>query len=188
MPFKAIALTMMTMLVGCFAAEAQVPSEKGGKMLVAYFSHSGNTREIARQIKEATGADIFEIVPAKRYPTDYDAVVAQAKQELKTDYRPKLKTAVSNIASYDVIFVGSPNWCGTIAPPVKTFLSSHDLSGKTVVPFITHGGGGMGSSVQDVKRLAPGATVLKGRSFLGQGVKDARQDVLTWLREMKLLK
>jgi flavodoxin len=188
MLFKAIVLTMMTVLVPCFAAQAEMPTEKGGKMLVAYFSHSGNTREIARQIKEATGADVFEIVPAKPYPTDYDTVVAQAKEELKTDYRPKLTAAVSNIASYDVIFVGSPNWCGTIAPPVKTFLSSLDLSGKTVVPFITHGGGGMGKGVQDVKRLAPGATVLEGWAFRGQDVKNARDDVLKWLREIKLLK
>ena len=84
MQVKAITLTMMTMLVSCFDAQAQMPLERGKKMLVAYFSHSGNTREIALQIKEATGADVFEIVPVSSYPTDYSAVVAQAKQELKT--------------------------------------------------------------------------------------------------------
>jgi flavodoxin len=184
---KAISLTMMTMLISCFNVEAQM-SSTNNKILVTYFSHSGNTREIALQIKEATGADVFEIVPVHPYPTNYNAVVAQAEQELKADYRPKLKSAVSNIASYDVIFVGSPNWWSAIAPLVMTFLSSHDFSGKTIVPFITHEGSGLGRSVRDVKRLAPGATVLEGQSFRGHDVKDAQNDVLKWLREIKLLK
>jgi flavodoxin len=188
MQVKAITLTMMTMLVSCFDAQAQMPLERGKKMLVAYFSHSGHTREIALQIKEATGADVFEIVPVRSYPTDYSAVVEQAKQELKADYRPELKSVVSNIASYDVIFVGSPCWWSTIAPPVMTFLSSHDFSGKTIVPFITHEGSGLGKSVQDVKRLASGATLLEGQAFRGHAVKDARNDVLKWLREIKFLK
>ena len=158
------------------------------RTLVTYFSHSGNTRKIALQIKDATGADVFDIVPVSPYPTNYGAVVEQAKRELKADYRPKLKTPVSNIASYDVIFVGSPNWWSTIAPPVMTFLSSLDFSGKTIVPFITHEGSGLGKSVRDVKRLAPDATVLEGQAFRGGDVKDARNDVLKWLREIKLLK
>ena len=158
------------------------------RTLVTYFSHSGNTREIALQIKAATGADIFDIVPVSPYPTNYGAVVEQAKRELKADYRPELKAAISNIASYDVIFVGSPCWWSTIAPPVMTFLSSLDFSGKTIVPFITHEGSGLGKSVQDVKRLAPGAAVLEGQSFRGKDVKNARNDVVKWLREIKLLK
>ena len=123
------------------------------KILVVYFSHSGNTREIARQVQEATGADVFEIVPVDPYPTDYDAVVDQAKHELRTEYRPILKSNGPDLKAFDAIFVGSPNWWSTIAPPVMTWLSAHDLSGKTIVPFITHEGSRQAKSVQDVKRL-----------------------------------
>ncbi len=159
-----------------------------GKTLVTCFSKTGNTREIAMQIKEATGADFFEIVPVNPYPTDYDAVVEQAEKELKADYRPELKTNMASIAEYDVIFVGSPNWWSTIAPLVMTFLASHDFTGKTIVPFITHEGSGMGKSVRDVKRLAPGSTLLEGRAFRGHDVKNAREDVLKWLRAIDLIK
>lgn len=186
MQVKAIALTLLTLLVTCCDAQVQLPLEKGTKMLVTYFSHSGNTREIAHQIKDAAAADIYEIVPDHPYPTNYNTVVTQARQELRADYRPALKSAPANIASYDVIFVGSPNWWSTIAPPVMTFLSSHDFSGKTIVPFITHEGSGLGKSVSDVKRLAPGATVLEGRAFRGRDVKDARSEVLEWVRGLNL--
>jgi len=162
------------------------PTDK--KILVAYFSHSGNTREIARQLQEATGAVSFEIVPVDPYPRDYDAVVEQAKKELTTNHRPALKSAGPDLQSYDVIFVGSPNWWSTIAPPVMSFLSAHSLAGKTLVPFITHEGSRLGKSVQDVKRLSPGATVLEGRAFGGSDVKNARENVRKWLRELGLIK
>ena len=157
------------------------------KILVVYFSHSGNTREIARQIQEATGADVFEIVPVDPYPTDYDAVVDQAKHELRTEYRPILKSNGPELKAFDAIFVGSPNWWSTIAPPVMTWLSAHDLSGKTIVPFITHEGSRQAKSVQDVKRLSPGATLLDGRAFWGSDVNNSREDIQRWLREIKLL-
>jgi flavodoxin len=164
------------------------PSQAPKKILVAFFSHSGNTREIARQIQEATGADAFEIAPVDPYPTDYDAVVDQAKKELNANHRPALKSTGPDLPTYDVIFVGSPNWWSTVAPPVLTFLAAHDLSGKTLVPFITHEGSRQGKSVQDVKRLSPGATVLAGQSFWGSNVKKARDDVRRWLRDLDLLK
>lgn len=169
-------------------SRAQVPvTPMNKRILVAYFSHSGNTRELARFIQNATGADGFEIVPVDPYPTDYDAVVEQAKQELAANFRPALKSAGPEVKSCDVIFVGSPNWWSTIAPPVMTYLQAHDLSGKTIVPFITHEGSRMGRSVQDVRKLSPGATVLDGRPFRGREVKTAGEDVGRWLRDLKLL-
>lgn len=186
MKLRASALALIFLLIPFTKAEAQV-SSPNKKVLVAYFSHSGNTREIALQIAAATGGDVFEIVPVNAYPTNYDAVVDQAKRELKADFRPALKTKAPELASYEVIFVGSPNWWATIAPPVMTFLEGQKLTGKTVVPFITHEGSRMGKSVSDVKRLSPGATVLSGQSFRGSDVKDARPDVAKWLRELKLL-
>ena len=129
--------------MAAFAVSGAGAQQPSGKVLEAYFSHSGNTREVARQISEATGGDLFEIVPATPYPTEYRAVVDQGKKEIEAGVRPALKNPVGDLSQYDVIFVGSPCWWATIAPPVTTFLSSCDLAGKTVVPFMTHEGSGM---------------------------------------------
>lgn len=93
------------------------------KILVAYYSHSGTTKKVAEQIKQAVGGDLFEIKEADPYPRDYDAVVKQAKQEIANGFRPEIKGSVSNISDYDLVIVGSPNWWSTIAPPVATFLT-----------------------------------------------------------------
>ncbi len=164
------------------------PAAPAPKVLVVYFSHSGNTRVIARQIQEAAGADIFEIVPVSPYPTAYKAVVDQAKRELAAGYRPPLKSSGPDLSRYETIFIGSPNWWGTVAPPVMTYLASHNFAGKRIIPFITHGGSQMGKSVGDVRKLAPGATVMEGRSFLGDNVQEAGSEVRGWMRELKLLK
>ena len=186
MQIKTLMLAMLAALVTQTGATAQTPPEGGKKMLIAYFSHTGNTRAIARQIQEATGADVFEIVPANPYPAAYGDVLARGRQELKDDLRPELKTAVPDLAPYGVIFVGSPNWFNTVVPPVMTFLSGRDFTGKTIVPFMTHGGGGQGKSVEDVKSLAPGATLLEGRAFRADAVAAAGDDVRTWLRGLGL--
>ena len=187
MRVKVVALATMAALVSGLGVWAQTPPEGGKKMLVAYFSHTGNTRAIAREIQEATGADVFEIVPANPYPASYGDVLARGRQELKDNIMPELKSEAPNLASYDVVFVGSPNWFNTVVPPVMTFLSARDFAGKTIVPFMTHGGGGLGKSQQDLQRLAPGATLLEGRAFRGDAVADAGEDVRTWLRELRLM-
>lgn len=184
---KILLFPVIAMLITSVDLHAQSPSTSK-KILVAYFSHSGNTRVIAEQIKNATGGDIFEILPVKDYPSDHQAVVDQAKKEINSNYRPALKTKVENIESYDVIFIGSPNWWSTIAPPVATFLSSYDLKGKTVVPFMTHEGTRMGHSVSDIKKLCPESTVLEGLPIKGSYVKKAQDDVTKWLREIKQIK
>jgi flavodoxin len=137
---------------------------KGKNILVAYFSHSGNTRVIANQIRESVGGDIFEILSVNPYPTDYNECVDQARKELREDYRPKLKTKLGNMESYNVVFVGYPDWWGTIPRPVATFLSEYDFSGKTIVPFCTHEGSGLGQSVSDIRELWPQSTILAGLS------------------------
>lgn len=157
------------------------------KILIAYFSRTGNTREMARQIQKATGGDIFEIVPLKPYPAAYQDVVEQAKKEIKAGFKPELKTKLKDISKYDVIFVGSPNWWSTIAPPVTAFLASYDLSGKTVIPFVTHGGGGMAHCEADVKKLCPKSKFLKGLAVNGRSVKNAQDEINEWLREIKII-
>lgn len=196
------AMTLMIMAVAAVAGWAQTRSGDNGpgpsdqraagerketmvpkKILVAYFSHTGNTREIAKQIQLASGGDLFEIQPVDPYPTEYRTLVDQAKREINAGYRPALKTKPEGLGGYDIIFVGSPNWWSTIAPPVAAFLAGHDVSGKTIVPFMTHEGTGLGHSVDDIRKLCPKSTVLDGRAFRGRSVKDARDEVFKWVGE-----
>jgi len=150
-------------------------------ILVAYFSHSGNTRVIANQIRGSVGGDIFEIVTVDPYPTDYDEVVEQARKELREDYRPRLKTKVETMESYKVVFVGYPNWWGTIPKPVAAFLSEYDFSGKTIAPFCTHEGSRLGRSVTDIKELRPQSTILDGLAVRGRNVKKVQNEVSEWV-------
>ena len=158
------------------------------KTLVAYFSYSGNTREIANQIHKNAGGDIFEIQSVKPYPDDYDEVVQQARQELKSGHKPALKTKVENIKPYDLVFIGYPNWCGTISAPVRVFLSEYDFSGKTIIPFCTHEGSGLGRSATDISKLCPKSTLLDGIAIRGREVKTAQNEVVEWLRKIKITK
>ena len=158
------------------------------KILVVYFSRSGNTREIANQIHKSAGGDVFEIQAVKPYPHDYDAVVEQARQELDSGYKPALKTKMENIKSYDFVFIGYPVWWGTFPAPVKTFLSEYDFSGKTIVPFCTHEGSGLGRSATDISTLCPKSTVLDGVAIRGGDVKDAQDKVSAWLRRLGVKK
>jgi len=173
-----------------FAADKEagmaVPANK--EVLVVYFSHSGNTREIAAQIQKITGADIFEIKTVRPYPDSYDATVAQAKKELASDYKPALQGLVENINSYNKVFIGYPIWYGTLPPPVKAFLAETDLSGKTIAPFCTHGGGGSGKSITELLRLCPKSTVIEGLVVRGSDVKAAQNEVSEWLRKNKLIR
>jgi flavodoxin len=161
--------------------------KEGNNILVAYFSHSGNTREIANQIHEKVGGDIFEIVSIDPYPSGYNEVVEQARKELRSEYKPKLKTKVGNMESYDVVFVGYPNWWGTVPRPIATFLSQYDFSGKTIVPFCTHGGSSLGRSVEDIKKLCPQSTILDDLAIRGEEAKNAHQKISGWLRELGII-
>lgn len=186
MKTKIFLLGVIIMLISGMNVQAQLSADK--KILVAYFSQSGNTQEIANQIKSATGADIFIIQPVTAYPSDYQTLVDQAKKEVNAGFKPALKSKVDNIDSYDIIFVGSPNWWSTIAPPVATFLSGYDFSGKTIVPFITHEGSRMGRSVADIKKLCPNSTILEGLPVRGSSVKNAQKEVNMWIKKIGLLK
>jgi len=154
----------------------EMETESGGKkVLIVYYSYSGNTRKVAREIHRVVGGDVVEIEPMEAYPGNYNAVVEQAKRELNTDFRPELKTRVGDVTSYDTVFVGSPNWWHTIAPPLKTFLAGSDLSGKSIIPFISHGGGGLGRSAQDIAGLCPQAKVLKSLAVYDADVNAAKK-------------
>jgi len=154
------------------------------------FSYSGNTRSAAEQIQKIIGdeIDVFEIKPIREYPTDYNACVAQARKECAGNFMPELVEELKDIARYDVVFVGTPNWCSTMAPPVLTFLSSHDLSDKTVIPFVTHGGGGMARCETDMQKACPRSTFGKGGVFSGATIKNSEAALAKWIHEVVTVK
>ena len=172
-------------------ANAQ-PTLSNKKILVVYYSWSsgGNTRNMAQQIQVATGADIFEIVPEKTYPTEYRACVDQAKEEIENKHKPAIKGVVANFDSYDIVIVGSPNWWSTIAPPVATFLTSYDFKGKIIMPFMTHEGTQMGNTVDVIKELCPNSTVTDGLPIRGGNVRDesTASNIAKWLSENDVIK
>lgn len=161
----------------------------GKKVLVAYYSlRNGNTRIVAEEIKKNVGGDLFRIETVQSYPAEYRAVTEQAKKELNSRQFPKIKSNVNKPKQYDVIYIGSPNWWGTIAPAVFTFLEANDFSGKIIIPFITHEGSHLGNSVDDIKKLEPKAKVLEGIAIRGGSVNNSADDVKKWLKKIGQIK
>lgn len=160
--------------------------EKSNRTLIAYFSHSGTTRLVAEQIQKIIGenADIFEIKSVKEYPAEYNACVAEAKDDCANGFKPELTENLENIDQYDVVFIGTPNWWYTMAPPVLSFLSSHDLSGKTVIPFVTHGGGGMARCEKDIHKACPNSIFGKAGIFMRSAIRNSNATLEKWINEV----
>lgn len=137
----------------------------------------GNTEVIGRKIQASVGGDLFHIEAVNPYPKDHMQVIDVAKEELRTHARPKLKAKVADMTQYDAIILGYPNWWGTIPMAVCTFLESYDFSGKTIIPYCTHEGSGLGRSVQDIKDLCPDAEVTAGTAIRGGSVAYADREV-----------
>lgn len=170
---------------------------KGKKCLTAYYSREGNnyvsgrivnlpvgnTEVAAKMIQELTGCDMFHIDTVKSYPKDYTETTEVAQQELRQNARPELTGHVEDMDSYDVIFLGYPNWWGTMPMAIFTFLEEYDFSGKIIMPFCTHEGSGLGHSEKDIKKLCPNANVQKGLSIRGGSVKGAKNDISRWLEK-----
>ena len=148
------------------------------KVLVAYYSHSGNTKVVANKIKEITGGDLFEIKTNHEYPKNYTDIINQAKLEKEQDFKPELSEQI-DISEYDTIFVGSPVWWYTFASPIRTFLAENDFSGKTIMPFCTHGGGGASNTYTDIEKLCPNANVKSGFDSYENSAKDS--DIEQWI-------
>jgi flavodoxin len=165
------------------AAAAQLPA---GKILVAYFSRSGNTRVVAGQVSRALRADLFEIEPARPYPADYFETVEQAKQETDRGYEPPLKAKLADTAPYRTVFLAFPIWGMTAPPVVRSFLAAHDLSGKTIISLITLGGYGLGDSLDVVARHARQASLVDGFSMQAPQERQTIERVTEWLDELKI--
>ena len=163
-------------------------TQTGSKSLVVYFSWSGNTENVAKSVQSQTDSDIFEIVPATPYSDDYDTVVDLAQAEQSEDARPAIADSIENIADYDVIYVGYPNWWGDMPMILYTFFDSYDFSGKTVAPFCTSGGSGLSNTVNKMKELEPEATVTDGLHIGSGSSSNPDNAVSEWLSEIGLAK
>lgn len=159
--------------------------EATSKSLVVYFSWSGNTQNISREIQKQTNSDIFEIVPEVAYSDDYDTVVDDAKKEQQEKARPKIKNKIENIDDYETIYVGYPNWWGDMPMILYTFFDDYDLSNKTISPFCTSGGSGLSNTEKTIQALEPSATITKGLHVSGSKSEDASSNVKEWLNEIK---
>ncbi len=158
-------------------------TQASGKVLIAYFSWSGNTRGIAQEIQRQTGADLFEISPVNPYSDDYNTVLMEAQRDQHDKSRPELDAHVENFDQYDVILLGYPNWWASIPMPIATFLEEYDFSGKIIVPFCSHGGGRFGQSITAIAKLAPDSEIATGLSIHYSGGSSLPEDVQNWLTQ-----
>lgn len=177
------------------------PSNTNGKNLVVYFSMPdnvddstvvidgetlGNTQYMAYVIQETAGADIFRIEPETPYPSDHDKLVDLAKEEQNDNARPKIKDMIENFDTYENIFVGYPNWWGDMPMILYSFFDEYDFSGKTIIPFNTHGGSGFSGTISTIKELEPNAEVLDGKSISRNDIQDAEQEIVDWVNSLDL--
>ncbi len=203
-------LLIIFTMSGCGnTAEEKSPVEKekasaapvtvGKKILVVYFSRTGeeynvgtitkgNTAIIAEMIAQKTGADTFEVKAATPYPDNYQACTEIAKRELETNARPAFAKNIDNLAQYDTVFVGFPIWWGAVPRVMMTFLESNDFSGKTIIPFCTHGGSGLAGTEREVADACRNAKVLQGLAISGRVAQNdsvaAQKDVDAWLKDL----
>lgn len=168
-----LVLAAVTMAAVSCGSKKETPKEEAPKMLVLYYSQTGNTKAVAEEIANKLGADIEEITMADPYDPDFQATIDRCLKEREQEILPTINPVKADLANYDVIFLGYPVWFGTYAPPVITFLNDADFSGKKIVPFCTFGSGGLESSVKDLVAAEPNAEVLPG-----YGVRAARLDAM----------
>lgn len=148
------------------------------KILVVYYSYSGITRRLAEDIALITGGSLREIKPQKPYSFSYNTAVKKAREEIERGYCPPLIQGTESVEDADIIFIGSPNWLKTFAPPILSFLKAVDLDGKTIIPFCTHGGGGFGRMIEDYKNECKNSIIKEGIALKGDYSFDELQN---WL-------
>ena len=155
--------------------------------VVVYFSWSGNTEAVAVEIQNQTGADTFRLVPAEPYTDDYDALLDIAQEEQRNGARPAISGSIENFDSYEVVYLGFPNWWGDMPMILYSFLDDYDLSGKTIVPFVTSGGSGFSNTIRTIESMEPDAEVLDGLSLGSSQAANAGDAVANWLSGLGLV-
>lgn len=201
-------LPIVLFISGCFSSgkkEISVIKKdttvQPGKVLIVYLSRTANTKAIAEIIHKNVGGTLVPLELKNPYPENYQAIVQQVVKENETGYLPPLKTKIDSMQNYEVVFVGFPTWGMKIPPPIKSFLKQYDLSGKTVIPFNTNAGFGVGSSFETAKELCPNSKVLEGFTMKGgierdgvyfvikdEKAKEAETKVKQWLQNIQLIK
>ena len=176
-------LAALLAALAVFTASGAVAKPTPAKTLIAFFSWSGTTRDIAREIARKTGADVFEIELVKPYSTDYNTVLKEAQRDQRAAVRPEIKNKVADMDKYDTILLGYPNWWASIPMPIATFLESYDFSGKVISPFCSNGGGRLGQSVSAITKLVPAATVQNPLSIYYSGGDTLGRDLDAWLKK-----
>lgn len=199
---KSLALIVagLLMSVSCSGNDSVKKSEtmgKSGKVLIVFFSHAGenygvgnvkvgNTKLVADEIQRLTGGDKFEVVAEKNYDMPYDALTRLAKEETEKGEKPPFKGEVKNIEEYQIIFIGGPIWWGTYPQVMFTFFDKYDLNGKTIIPFSTHEGSGLGTVVSDLKSIYPNATFKEAISIYGHETRKDLSKVSKWVKSLNL--
>ena len=189
-------LLMSVSCSGNGATKEKEVMEKKAKVLIVFFSHAGenynvgnikvgNTKLVANEIQKVTGGDEFEIVADKNYDLPYNDLVNVAKEETEKGEKPSFKGEVKNIDDYDTVFIGGPIWWGTYPRVMFTFFDKYDLNGKTIIPFSTHEGSGLGSVVEDLKALYPNAIFKEAFSIYGHETRKDLSKVDKWLERLK---
>ena len=168
---KKISLALFLFTIGLHPSCAQEQKSKNQKVLIVYVSRTNNTKVLAQMIHNEVGGDLVALELENPYPEDYDEIVKQVEKENETGFLPPLKTKI-DIDKYDVVFIGFPTWGMQLPPPMKSFLDQYDLSSKTIIPFNTNAGYGIGRSIETVKKLCPNSEILEEISIKGGIEKD----------------
>ncbi|MBO7434509.1 NAD(P)H-dependent oxidoreductase [bacterium] len=165
-------------------SEPKAEAAGSPKILVAFYSWSGNTRRAAGIISKTAKAELFEIVPKEAYPKDYKECIDKAKEDIANGFKPELASLPEDIASYDIIFVGTPNWWSTVAPPVRSFLDCLKDYKGLVVPFVTHGSGGLANCEKDIRSAIPNVKVSTAGSWPGRSIEKAEGAIAEWTKSV----
>ena len=163
-----------------------IDANSGASIVVKNKDVLGNMQYMAMTIREAIGGELFRIETKEKYPLEHETLVNQAKEEQNEEVRPELATHIENVEQYDMIFLGYPNWWGDMPQPLYTFLEEYDFSGKTIIPFNSHGGSGFSNTIEEIKKLQPNATVRDdGLSISRNDVADSEQEITDWAKGLQ---
>lgn len=163
-----------------------IDANSGASIVVKNKDVLGNMQYMAMTIQEAIGGELFRIETKEKYPLEHETLVNQAKEEQNEEVRPELATHIENVEQYDMIFLGYPNWWGDMPQPLYTFLEEYDFSGKTIIPFNSHGGSGFSNTIEEIKKLQSNATVRDdGLSISRNDVADSEQEITDWAKGLQ---
>jgi flavodoxin len=203
---KQLLFSILLLISACSSTQTEridaetEPAGKSGEILILYLSRTKNTKAVAEMIQKNVGGKLVAVELEKPYPENYQQTVAQVASENASGYLPQLKTKIDSIGKYDIVFVGFPAWGMKMPPPMKSFLTQYNLSGKTVIPFNTNGGYGIGSTFDTVRELCPDSEILEGYSTRGglerdgemlmikeQKARQTEEEVKGWLQKLALM-